>query len=152
MLAGVDGEHLLSAREGGLGEPGHLASFGTNWWSEAPSERLDALPTGVPIYFYVVTRGLDESVPVAQWRGTFVAYHEGPLSEADWQSTRPRSARDRRDPNLPDDEREPDWAGYVLVADLLEIDRPVPLNRFWVKGRHFAGSVVRHPQLADLRE
>jgi hypothetical protein len=115
VLLGVDAEHLKSARDGGLGEEGRMASFGTNW------------------------------------AGTLVGYRDGSsLSAEEYDRTRPERTRHRRDPSLPFDEMEPDWAGYLMVADLHELEEPVPLGRFWANGRR-CGPVIRHPMLAELR-
>jgi hypothetical protein len=151
VLLGVDAEHLKSARDGGLGEEGRMASLGTNFWTEQEAERPENFPAGVPAYIYEVTRGLGEAVPFAKWAGTLVGYRDGSsLSAEEYDRTRPERTRHRRDPSLPLDEMEPDWAGYLMVADLHVLEEPVPLGRFWAKGRR-CGPVIRHPMLAELR-
>jgi hypothetical protein len=123
-------------------------SFGTSLWPEPES-----YPIGIPIYIYEVTRGLSESLAAAQWSGTFVGYRrrERFATQADLDQTRPPTTIARRDTTLPEDQQEPDWAGYLLVADLKRLAEPVWLRQFRVAGdRRFSGAVVRHPQLAEL--
>lgn len=152
VLAGVDEEHLRSAAEQiEAGWP--LVSFGTDFWVEDARERPESWPEKIPIYFYAVTRGLSESVPLATWAGRFVGYETREAFRAKaLDRTRPPTAVARRDPNRPSAEQEPDWNGFLLVSDLraLENSEWVPLGRFLVGGRPFRGTVVRHPMLCEL--
>jgi hypothetical protein len=147
ILAGVDEEHLKSAAsDPRFAEPGALISFGTMLWEEPPT-----FPRDVPIYLYAVTRGLTESVPYATWRGTFRRYrrleHFGSRAELD--ATRPQTTLDRRD-HPDENEREPEWAGYLLVTDLEPLDPWVPFRNFTLSGKPSAGTVVRRPMVAEL--
>jgi hypothetical protein len=146
ILAGVDLEHLESAV--GTFPPHEQVSFGTMLWQEPPT-----FPRDVVMYIYAVTRGSTESVPAATWRGFFSRFRrrEDFASRAELDATRPKSTLDRRD-HPDENEREPEWAGYLMVTHLhrLDPDRWVPLSKFRVSGKPFKGTVVRHPVFSEL--
>jgi hypothetical protein len=153
VLIGVDEEHLKSAADEGLGVGERRVSFGTDFWTENSRENPEAFPIGVDCYIYAVTRGIGEAVPYATWTARFVGYRRAESFEpGELDPTRPRTTLERRRLDLADDEREPDWAGYLLLTDLRQLgqDKWVPLGRFRVKGRPYAGVVVRHPLLVGL--
>ncbi|HEY8870302.1 MAG TPA: hypothetical protein VIM30_13055 [Candidatus Limnocylindrales bacterium] len=153
VLIGVDIEHLKSAFDGGLGQGERLVSFGTDFWSEDARENPEGFATGVPCYIYGVTRGLSEAVPYATWIARFVEYRRAEsFALGDLDATRPQTTIDRRRPELSDDEREPSWAGSLMLTDLRPLDQAdwVPLGRFRVHGRPFSGTLVRHPLLVGL--
>ncbi len=140
ILMGVDREHLCSAIEDGLDRDGNVVSFGTEVYPDPLS-----FPTDVPAFFYEVRA---DAAPHATFRATFVRYEADP-GTAEFRrrldETRPLSTVRRRDPSLPDEEREPWWGGYLFFERLEELAQPIPLNHFQVKGRPFKPTVVRRP-------
>jgi hypothetical protein len=146
VLAGIDEEHLASAAA--AFPPHEEVSFGTMLWQEPPT-----FPRDVPIYIYAVTRGHGESIPAATWRGFFSRYRrrEDFASQEALDTTRPPTTLARRD-HPDENEREPEWAGYLMLTHLhrLDPDQWVPLSKFRVSGKRFTGTVVRHPMLAEV--
>jgi hypothetical protein len=144
ILAGVDEEHIRSAwADPRFIGPGAEVSFGTMLWQEPPG-----FPRDVPIYLYAVR---SEAIPAATWRGCFKRYRRredfGSPDELD--ATRPRTTLDRRD-HPDENEREPKWAGYLMVTDLQPVDPFIPLSKFRIAGKPFGGMVVRHPMVAEF--
>ena len=141
---GVDREHLESAAREGLGSGGTLVSFGTETYPEPLS-----FPTDVPAFFYEVRA---EAHPAATYRARFVRYEADPGTDEfrrRLDETRPKSTILRRDATLPVSEQEPWWGGYLLFTDLAKLSEPIPLSKFRLGRRPFAGVVVRRPLLVD---
>lgn len=145
ILAGVDEEHLRSAWGDPRFRAGAEVSFGTMLWQEPPT-----FPRDVPIYLYAVR---SEAVPAATWRGRFKRHRsrESFDSLAELDATRPQTTLDRRE-HPDDNEREPEWAGYLMVTDVQPVDPFIPLSKFRVSGKPFRGMVVRRPMIAELLE
>lgn len=141
---GVDREHLESAVREGLGRGGRLVSFGTEIYPDPLS-----FPTDVPAFFYEVRA---EAQPAATYRARFVRYEGDPGTDEfrrRLDETRPESTIARRDPALPDGEQEPWWGGYLFFTNLVRLVEPIPLAKFRVGKRPFAGAVVRRPLVVD---
>jgi hypothetical protein len=152
LLTVVHREHLVSAMQHGLGSNGRLVSFGTDFWSEDARANPETFPSPIPAFIYAAMDGAGEPVPAATWRGIFVGYRRAEsFAPGQLDLTRPPSTLGRRDPMLPPEQQEPDWAGYLLVDGLRELSPSewIPLPRFRIGGKPFAATVVRHPLLVE---
>lgn len=152
VLIGADLEHLESAHQNGLGQGNRVVSFGTDFWTEDAGSSPETFPIGATCYIYGATRGLSESVPEATWISRFVAYRRAEsFAPGELDATRPPTTLVRRRHDSADDEREPEWAAYIMLTDLRPLDSHewIPLRDFSIRGRRFGGTVVRHPLLVS---
>jgi hypothetical protein len=152
VLLAVDREHLLSALDGGLGTRHRAVSFGTDFWTEDSRENPESFPSPVPAYIYAVMRGAAAAVPYATWQGRFLGYRRAEdFRPGELDRTRPPTTIARRNPRLPLDQQETDWAGYMMIDDLHELETGhwIALQKFRIRGKAYAGTVVRHPLVVE---